>query len=88
MGAMLNDSLFFFNAHTNQLSTYSLEDFMPIHSWQHILYTGFSAQRFWVVTTSHVFCLHAADGLRLDYFYDEGLNERSTQKQALATLWA
>lgn len=85
MGAMLNDSLFFFNAHTNQLSTYSLEDFMPIHSRQHILYTGFSAQRFWVVTTSHVFCLHAADGLRLDYFYDEGLNERSTQKQALAT---
>lgn len=76
LGALDNDSIFFIDR-IGSISTTSLNQFIDIHSQQHVNSVLFSAGYFWVITTSSLFVLSFDNGFHMAQYYDFGLNHSS-----------
>ena len=72
-GALDNDSIFLMAKNGKNIQMASLNDFIPIHSRQHVNGVYYSAGYFWVVTTSSVFALKCDGGIQFAQLYDIGL---------------
>ena len=76
-GALDNDSIFLMEKGGRGLITASLNDFIPIHSRQHVNGVYFSAGYFWVVTTSSIFAFKCDESIQFAQLYDIGLIHNS-----------